>query len=533
MAMTLVKRVAQSPVVARLRSFVFPDRASRVVEPIASSGNGARPCRGPGGPDLHSLSGAGTGQEPLFLRQAVLELERLWEARRSCLVADDLQYVMMTHGALTAHLAGELDRCCRMSATGGYQDIYSLHPVTFLKVLLDIYRDALTHPPVEWREDDDDGVVSAMALRMAEAAGMLAKFCWARSEAVLPVIWQALAAAYVSTAGSGERAAGDKTNEVVCALISRTLLLLLADPFSLRPVEIGEADRLIADCLPSKALENCWSNGSVAFDLEAGIPLASWKAEINPRISVVWLPVSHVVVNVLAKVGASEQGLWPDLPRMLARRWMAFPSHRQNIRTDAFIGSHFICGAMSLIQVEKPSMHSRDGKPRRHAGRAGILLDYSDTGCRIRLQGANYLPLTPGVLVGIELPSMRGLSAGVIRWVKRSSELHAEAGIRFVAREFEPVPLRLAHGRWVGGNLVEYGLLAVSELGGLDKDRIEIILPRDKVPAEMLETLKAVNTGSDFHVQEVLEVGHDFLRISACTQASRSRAEMEFAPFSI
>lgn len=520
--MILVKRVARLPVVARLRSFVFPDRASRVVEPEV-----------PGGPDLHPLSSAGTGQAHLFLRQVIQDLDCLWGRHRSCLVAADLQRVMTVHCALSSYLAGELDRCCRMSASWGYQDIYSLRPVTFLRVLLEIYCDALTHPPVEWQEEEYDGVLSAMALRMAEAARMLAIFCWARSEAALPVTWQALAAAYESTGGSDEGAAGDKTNEDVCALISRTLLLSLADPFSLRPVEIGEADRLIADSLPGKPLGNCWSNGSIAFDLEAGIPLASWKAEINPRRSVVWLPVSHIVVNVLAKVGPSELGVWPNLPRLLARRWMAFPSHRQNTRTDAFIRSQFVCGAMSLIQVEKPSMHSSDGKPRRHDGRAGILLDYSDTGCRIWLQGANYLHLAPGVLVGIELPSMRRLSAGVIRWVKRSSAQHAEAGIRFVAREFEPVPLRLAHGRWVGGNLVEYGLLAVSELGGLDKDRIEIILPRDKVPAEKLETLKAVNTDSDFHVQEVLEVGHDFLRISARTQASRSRAEMEFAPFSI
>jgi len=64
-------------------------------------------------------------------------------------------------------------------------------------------------------------------------------------------------------------------------------------------------------------------------------------------------------------------------------------------------------------------------------------------------------------------------------------------------------------------------MLAVSEFGRLDKDCVEIISPRDKVPAEKLETLAVVNVGSDFHMLDVLEVGHDFLRISACTQAGR------------
>lgn len=339
--------------------------------------------------------------------------------------------------------------------------------------------------------------------------------------------------AHEGSSKSEEGAASGKPDNAVSAQLLRTLLLLLADPYSMKPAELGAADRLIADSLHDMLLGSSWTNGSVAFNLETGTPLASWKAEINPRKRVVWVPVSQAVANMQANAGASRRFSSPDLPRVLARRWAAFPSHRHALRTDAFISSSFICGAISLTQTAKASMQYGHDRRIKHGVRAGILLDHSDTGCRIRLRRANYLNLTPGVLVGFELPSMRGLSAGVVRWVKHSSELHTEAGICFVAREFEPVPLLLSDGRWEGGNLVEFGLLAVGALGSLDKDSVEIILPRNKVPAEGVKVLKAVNTGGDFYVQDVLEVGHDFLRISARTQASQSWTAMELAPFSI
>lgn len=517
MTITLLKHVAQST----------------GVEPMSSLDKQMRPVLVPSGQDFQLLRGAGTRLAPLAPLQAAQEFERLRNMRQSRLTGDDLQYVMMTHGALESFLVNELDRCCSMIATAGYQDTRSFQTVAFLKTLLDIYCDALANPLPEWQGGGGDGAARFMALRMAKAAGMLAMFCWARSEAVLPIVWLALTAAHEFSSRSEPGAAGGKPDEAVSAQLLQTLLLLLADPYAMKPAELGAADRLIAGSLHDMVLGSSWANGSVAFDLEFGVPLASWKTEINPRKRVVWVPVNQAVANMLANAGASMRFSSPDLPRVLARRWAAFPAHRHGLRTDAFIGSSFICGAISLTQAVKASTQHGHDRRIKHGGRAGILLDSSDTGCRIRLRRANYLNLTPGVLVGFELPSMRGLSAGVVRWVKHSSELHTEVGICFVAQEFEPVPLLLADGRWEGGNLVEFGLLVVGTLGSLDKASVEIILPRNKLPAEGVKALKAVNTGSDFYVQEVLEVGHDFLRISARTQTNQSWTTMELAPFSI
>ncbi len=95
------------------------------------------------------------------------------------------------------------------------------------------------------------------------------------------------------------------------------------------------------------------------------------------------------------------------------------------------------------------------------------------------------------------------------------------------------MPFKLSLGRWEGGSSVEFGLLAIGESGQLDKESIEIFLPRSKAPAGSLGVLRAVNTGTDFHVQEVIEVGRDFLRIRASTVVSEAPVKMEFAPFSI
>lgn len=517
MTATLVKHVAQAA----------------VVEPIFSLGQQMRPVPVLARQKFQLLRGTGTRAVPQSLPLATQELERLQRVRQPGLTADDLQYVMTIHGALEAHLVDELHGCCSMITTAGYQDIRSLQTVAFLKTLLDIYCEALAHPLPEWQAGSEDGAASFMAVRTAKAAGMLAMFCWVRSEAAFPIVWQALAAAYEFSSRSADGAEHTRYEEALSAQLFRTLLLLLADPYSMKPMELVAADYLIADSLHDMALGSSWANGSVAFDLALGLPLANWKAEINPRNRVVWLPVSQAATNMLANEGASMRFACPDLPRVLAQRWGSFPAHRHSPRMDAFIGSPFICGAMSLVQAAKASTQPGYDKPIKQGVRAGILLDYSDTGCRIRLHRTSYLNLAPGVLVGFELPSMRGLSAGVVRWVKHSSERHTEAGIRFVAREFEPVPLRLADGRWEGGNLVEFGLLAVGAFGSLDKTSVEIILPRNKVPAKGVKALKAVNTGGDFHVQEVLEVGHDFLRIAARTQASQSWSTMELAPFSI
>lgn len=544
MLAVLVKRILLFSVMARLRLFLLLDRAPPVVPFVATSDNGARLCGAPARAESYSFSEAGAGEALLSIRQATLELERLWGMRRSCLVAGDLQYAMMTQDGLSAQLADELANCCEMGACAHYLDTRSLKPVAFLAVLLEIYCDALSHPSVAEQQEFNDDVMFSVAVRLAEASSMLAMFYWSRSEAPLPIVWRALAAAYGLVSGHEESvkvaspkcAAASKAEEDICGLVSRVLLLVLADPFSLNPGEILSADRLIAHHIPGILLGNCWSNGAVAFNLEAGSPLARQKVNISPRGFLVWLPVSQVVVSVQDGLTKRDRGVLPvfsgmglDLPRMLVRRWTAFPSHRQSLRADAFFSSNIICGAMALIRAEKPSMRSVDDKPRR-VGRAGILLDYSDTGCRIRFCGANYPNLVPGVLVGVELPFMRGLSAGVLCWVKRSSERYAEAGIRIIARVFEPVPLRLPLGRWVSGNLVEFGLLAVAELGSQGKGEVEIILQRNKVPFEGLEALKATNSGCDFYVQNVLEVGHDFLRIRAGILADRGLTEVELSP---
>lgn len=472
-------------------------------------------------------------------------MERLWNVRRSNLTASDLQYAMEVQSSLKNLLAGELERYGSMGAANGYQDIHSLLPVALLKVLLDIYCDALSCPLEKWRGEAVDA--DAVSVCIAEAARMLAMFSWVRSEEPLPIVWRALAAAYGKTrkrtgglADGCLARASDFATERFHATLSRVLLLSLADPFSMQSSEIVAADCLIASHLSGVSLGDCWSHSAVAFDLEAGIPLSGRKAEIAARKCVVWISVNRIVVSLLGQVVKREIGCASDLrlgmldlPQLLAHRWMAFPSHRQDLRTGAFIGSRVVCGAITLIQAERPNWGAGHDKHAQHIGRDCIVLDYSGGGCRVRLRGASYLKLSPGILVGIELPSVQGRSVGVISWAKRTAELRAEVGIRLLAREVVSVPFKLSLGRWEGGSSVEFGLLAIGESGQLDKESIEIFLPRSKAPAGSLGVLRAVNTGTDFHVQEVIEVGRDFLRIRASTVVSEAPVKMEFAPFSI
>lgn len=547
-ALTVVRRVAAlSPIMKRLRSFMDGHDSSG-VKPEAVSATGHRMPRGSEERDPYSRFGTGMEFPLLSLRQAVRELDRLWKVRGANLVSGDLQYVMFLQASLEAHLADELDRCCSMGAAIGYQNIHSLQSVAFLKVLLEIYCDAMTHLSAEWQGEGCHSTAGDMAMHAAEAARVLAMYSWVRSEQPLPVVWRALAAVNKLIAGQGNDCGEivlecSKASSVDMArtTVTRILLLSLADPFSLRSVEIVAADRLIAYHLPGGGQGKAYSNGSVAFDLGLGLPIfGRVRLDISSHESVVCIAVNEIATSLLKQVAKVEQGTLPqeqlgmlDLPRMLAKRWKAYPSHRQTLRTEAHIGSRLICGAQSLIQAEKPSMRSGDDKHSRYVGHNCVVLDYSDTGCRIRLPSTSYLNLFPGILVGIELPSMQGRSMGVISWVRRPSEMHAEAGIRIVAREVEPVPFKLLSGRWEGGNSVEFGLIAVGGSGCLEKDSIEITLPRGKAPAERLETLIAVNTSTEFHVQEVLEVGHDFLRIRAGTQHSEAYAKIEFSPFSI
>jgi hypothetical protein len=376
---------------------------------------------------------------------------------------------------------------------------------------------------------------------------MLAIFSWVRAEEPLPIVWRALAVAYGKTGirtgdledGRSERTS-DTAAEMFRATLSRVLLLSLADPFSMQSSEIISADSLIASHLSGASLGDSWSHGAVAFDLEAGVPLSGRKADIASRRCAVWIPVNQFVASMLGQVAKREIGRTPDLrlgmldlSQLLAHRWMAFPSHRRDLRTGAFIGSRVVCGAITLIQAERPNWGAGRDKHVPHIGRDCIVLDYSGGGCRVRLRGASYLNLSPGIMVGIELPSVQGRSVGVISWAKRTAELRAEVGIRLLAREVESVPLKLFPGRWEGGSSVEFGLLAIGESGQLDKESVEIFLPRSKAPAGNLGILRAVNTGTDFHVQEVLEMGRDFLRVRASTVASEVPVKMEFAPFSI
>lgn len=544
--MAFIQRIATlSPVISRLRAFTVTSGVIQERLPNGKPGSGSR-LTGRTRPDPYALPGESVSHPVLSLRKAVDELERLWRVRRSNLTVGDLQYAMEVQLSLMSILKDELEQCGSMAGVAGYRDIHSSQPAALLEVLLEIYCDALSRSQAEWCAEAGDA--DAVVVCLAEAASLLVKFSWVCSEEPLPIVWRAFTAAYRKIRiQTGDLADGfsdrksDFVAETLRATISRALLLSLADPFSMQSSEIIAADRLIASHLSGIDLGDCWSHDAVAFDLEGGIPLSGRKADIASRKCVVWISVKQIVASVLDQSAKGEvertpdlqPGVMQDMSHILARRWMAFPSHRQNVRTEAFIGSRVVCGAVSLIQAEKPGSGVGYDKRAHHIGRDCVVLDYSEGGCRARLRGAGYLNLSPGILVGIELPSVQGRSVGVISWTRRVAEAHAEVGIRLLAREVEPVPLKLLTGRWEGGSLVEFGLLSIGESGQLHRENVEILLPSSKAPAGELKILRDVNTGTDFHVREVLEVGRDFLRVRACTALGEAPVKMEFEPFSI
>lgn len=533
--------------VASPRTFEGARTAPEVAQDTSDTQPAGSGCTGrvTAGANSAALSDDGSATTLYSLRQAVQNLKLLLSMREGDLDACDILYVINLHSSLESQLAQELERFYGLPMVTRYEDGRSRWTAALVEGLLKVYCDALSHPPVEWHGIAGDAEAGVVAVRAAEAARILAMFSWVRLEEPPPIVWQALAAAcgkirnQISNAvDSGSVREGMSAVDIVDTTFFRLVLLLLADPFSMQSAEIIAADQLIASCLRTVSFEDGQSQAVEVSDPEAGISrpwdmsgiASGWGGGM--RIS-----VNQVVADVLAQldVRRSVNGMpdfpsgTPELPRMLARRWMAFPSHPRAQRTKVFIQSRMILGALSLIQAEKLGMSSGIETNALQRGKVCILVDRSDSGCRVRFSGATYLNLVPGVLIGIELPFGQGRSVGVIRWVRRSADLSAEIGVCLLAEKVEPVPLKRLAGCWTGGGAVEFGLLAFDNPEKTYQTDVDILLLRSKVPEEDLGILKVVNAGTYFRVQKVLETGHDFLRVRASMVMDEIHAETGFA----
>lgn len=429
--------------------------------------------------------------------------------------ASDLDFAIGLFTTFKSHLTDQLLRQAQNQRAVQILELHSLPQVAFLGSLLENLHAALIDSEAKWHSRANEADILAACI--GEAARLLAMFCWISSAEPLPIVWKALTSVYRQMDwGCGKPAEADTP----LAALTSVLLLSLSDPFSMHPMEVMAADRLITEHITDVSIDNCWSQGLAPIDLASGRPLATFESiQSVPNQCVVWISISRIAASVQYPLHQTDSTLPPrfqsstvDMFRTLALRWLSFPLSRRHKRTGAFNSAQVVFGTVALIQIKRSHRGANYDFQRQRQTRDCTLLDYSEKGCRIRLRGPSYHKPSVGTLVYIEYPDNHQRSVGVFSWLRQPDEAIIEAGIRFLARDVELIPLKLSDRMWKSGNLVEFGLLFTGKrhYGELD---LEIIMPLCKFPEGNFETLKDVSSNSDYYVRETLEVGWDFIRL--------------------
>jgi len=490
------------------------------------------------------------GATPVFsLGRAAEKLTRLRRVAGGSLQLPELQYALSLHNSFRNQLTELLLWHSKNQSAVQFQEFHLLPPVAFLAALLEIYHAALSEqqtPPSGLAREMDE-----LLANTADAAHHLVLFSWLRSTEPLAIAWQSLAAGYQRTSGHtiSNGAPGTETDkrqpaiETLHNVLIKVLLLSLADPFSMQRSDIIAADRLVAEHLKEVAIQNTWSQGAVPFDIATGLPLTEpTPAAGNPGQCVVWISITQIAICVQGLQKPSDPATIPafqtgtlTLPHMLALRWMSFPFSRHLSRQQCpGLAGRVVFGAAALIQAARPQSEPGRSSYRPTCGSECTLHDHCSKGCRIKLAGTGYHNLHPGTLVSIECPSLHQRTTGVLSWVRVTERSQVEAGIRFLANDVDAAPFKLVTHRWRSGNLVEFGLIApAAPSHTVGATSVEIILPLYKLPGSSIDLIQAVNSGIDYHIEETLEVGRDYIRLGASEHAKASHNRLEFAPFSI
>lgn len=469
------------------------------------------------------------------IREAIQEILNLKAARAEHFSPlSHLRSIMAIQDGQVGNLASELYKFSRSEVIAGHWDSESFPALILLNLILDGYSENLL---ILLKSNDNtvsefESIRNITAEHVAEAARLLSLFCWVRFEEPPPIAWKMLALArdltgncYHSTEKISEKFSDNLEKKAALTSIVSTILLSLADPYSMKASDIYSANLIISQHIPSLLIRTLGIEGKVYFDLLSGSAVAGSDGKFShhsdiPR-HVIQLSVIDIATSILAYAAGEEcQGKENEatLARRIVRRWLAFEAPRYSLRDKVNIRSSFVCGIDSIIRINrKNSPYSIASKSLsvEISPEACFVRDFSSRGCGIHLRGKGRLGLTSGLLAEIDLPLKKGRAVGVVKWVRRSGKNSTDIGIGILAKRFETVPFRLENARWQGGSSVEFGLLARDILcdNSADHYQMEIILPHNKIPTEFTSQLKlhAVDSGEEFTIQKPLMIGQDFI----------------------
>jgi len=448
-----------------------------------------------------------------------------------------LRGIMAIQDCQVENLASELYKFSRSEVIAGHWDSESFPALILLKILLDKYNENLLLPldniaaPVSELEH----IKNTIAEHVAEAARMLSLFCWVRHEEPPLIAWKMLALAcdlvgnyHHSTMHHAGKFNDNPKNKVVLNSIARTILLSLADPYSMKSNDIYSADKIISYNIYSVLTRTLGVEGKVFFDLSSGSPIVDWDnpppySSTPPHV--IRLNVSDIAASVLAYAVGKEFKKTDNetiLARHIVGRWLDFSAPRYSLRKKANVRGSFICGINSIIRINrKNNYYNTASKSLSHeiSPEPCFVRDFSSQGYAIHLQGKGRLGLTSGLLAEVDLPLEQRRALGVVKWIRRSDQNSTGIGISILATKYEPVPFRLENACWQGGSSVEFGLLArdISNGSRTDQNIIEIIMPHNKMPFELPSSIKlhAIDTDEKFTIQQPLIIGQDFILLRA------------------